>query len=76
MKIQHPAIKVLLFPAQIHDSILFSYSTDRLDIPELVKDCMELPVSVRDVSGTIRTFTVPAALKIGKLDKSTGALKR
>ena len=62
--------------AQIHDSILFSYSTDRLDIPELVKDCMELPVSVRDVSGTYRTFTVPAALKIGKLDKSTGALKR
>jgi hypothetical protein len=37
---------------------------------------MEIPVTVRDVSGTYRTFTVPAALKIGKLDKSTGALKR
>jgi hypothetical protein len=26
---------------------------------------MEIPVTVRDVSGTYRTFTVPAALKIG-----------
>jgi hypothetical protein len=30
---------------------------------------MEIPVSVRDVSGTVRTFTVPAALKIGTSDK-------
>ena len=60
--------------AQIHDSILFGY-TD-LTLPEQVKKCMEIPVTVRDVSGQQRTFTVPAALKIGKLDKSTGALKR
>jgi len=53
--------------AQIHDSILFSYSDSTL--PEKVKRCMEIPVTVRDVSGTYRTFTVPAALKIGIKDK-------
>jgi hypothetical protein len=30
---------------------------------------MEIPVTVRDVSGTYRTFTVPAALKIGTVEK-------
>jgi hypothetical protein len=30
---------------------------------------MEIPVTVRDVSGVTRTFTVPAALKIGKNGK-------
>jgi DNA polymerase I-like protein with 3'-5' exonuclease and polymerase domains len=49
--------------AQIHDSILFSYSDGAL--PTKVKECMEIPVTVRDVSGTYRAFTVPAALKIG-----------
>lgn len=49
--------------AQIHDSILFSYKDPSL--AERVKDCMEIPVTVRDVSGVTRTFTVPAALKIG-----------
>jgi DNA polymerase I-like protein with 3'-5' exonuclease and polymerase domains len=34
-----------------------------------VKSCMEIPVTVRDVSGTYRTFTVPAALKLGKAGK-------
>jgi DNA polymerase I-like protein with 3'-5' exonuclease and polymerase domains len=52
--------------AQIHDSILFSYhSTKGLGHPKQVKCCMEIPVTIRDVSGTIRTFTVPAALKVG-----------
>jgi DNA polymerase I-like protein with 3'-5' exonuclease and polymerase domains len=54
--------------AQIHDSILFGY-TD-LTLPEQVKKCMEIPVTVRDVSGQQRTFTVPAALKIGKAGKT------
>jgi len=50
--------------AQIHDSILFSYAANS-GHPEQVKSCMEIPVTVRDVSGTYRTFTVPAALKVG-----------
>ena len=62
--------------AQIHDSTLFSYRPDATHLPDAVRKAMEIPVTVRDVSGTHRTFTVPAALKIGKLDKSTGALKR
>jgi hypothetical protein len=37
---------------------------------------MEIPVSVKDVSGVTRTFTVPAALKLGVKDKATGELKR
>jgi DNA polymerase I-like protein with 3'-5' exonuclease and polymerase domains len=54
--------------AQIHDSILFSYSQKRKELPEMVRQRMEIPVSVRDVSGVTRTFTVPTALKIGKPD--------
>lgn len=53
--------------AQIHDSILFSYKDDSL--PEQVKTCMEIAVTVRDISGMCRKFTVPAALKIGKAGK-------
>jgi DNA polymerase family A len=52
--------------AQIHDSILFSYAAGHEVHAEQVKNCMEIPVTVRDISGTHRTFTVPAALKIGK----------
>lgn len=62
--------------AQIHDSILFSYAKCATDLPERVKKCMEIPVTVRDVSGTYRKFTVPAALKLGKTDKETGEFKR
>jgi len=61
--------------AQIHDSILFSYAEGHEHLAERVKACMEIPVSVRDVSGVTRTFTVPAALKLGKRD-SNGQLKR
>ena len=62
--------------AQIHDSILFSYGAGYECHSERVKECMEIPVTVRDVSGTYRTFTVPAALKLGKKDKVTGEFKR
>jgi hypothetical protein len=55
--------------AQIHDSILFSYKSGYEHHAQRVRDCMEIPVTVRDVSGTYRTFTVPAALKIGKAGK-------
>lgn len=60
--------------AQIHDSILFSYRKDATDLPERVRELMEIPVTVRDVSGTYRDFTVPAALKIGMKD-ATGQFK-
>jgi DNA polymerase I-like protein with 3'-5' exonuclease and polymerase domains len=55
--------------AQIHDSILFSYKEGFESHADRVRECMEIPVTVRDVSGTYRTFTVPAALKIGTPDK-------
>lgn len=53
--------------AQIHDSILFSYRAGFEHLAEKVKECMEIPVTVRDVHGITRTFTVPAALKLGKI---------
>lgn len=54
--------------AQIHDSILFSYREGHEQLADKVRELMEIPVTVRDVSGTYRTFTVPAALKLGKKD--------
>ena len=54
--------------AQIHDSILFAYEKGSQALAEAVRKRMEIPVTVRDISGTYRTFTVPAALKIGKPD--------
>ncbi len=62
--------------AQIHDSILFSYTIGFEQHAEQVRRCMEIPVTVRDVSGTYRTFTVPAALKLGMKDKKTGEFVR
>jgi DNA polymerase I-like protein with 3'-5' exonuclease and polymerase domains len=52
--------------AQIHDSILFSFTLEKKELAERVRECMQIPVTVRDISGTYRTFTVPAALKLGK----------
>lgn len=62
--------------AQIHDSIFFSYREGYEHLAERVKNLMEIPVSVRGVDGIIRTFTVPSALKIGKMDYDTGTLTR
>ena len=64
-----PHADVFRLHAQIHDSILFSYAVGSETLCERVKDAMEIPVTVRDVSGISRTFTVPAALKIGKAGK-------
>jgi hypothetical protein len=61
--------------AQIHDSILFSYAIGSEALAERVKSCMEIPVTVRDVSGTYRTFVVPASLKLGLRDKLTSVIK-
>lgn len=55
---------------QIHDSIPFLYREGHEYIPRMVKDRMEIPVTISDIEGIERTFTVPAALKIGKIDKN------
>ncbi len=52
--------------AQIHDSILFQYRIGREDLAIKVKELMEIPVTIKDIKGIDRTFTVPAALKCGK----------
>ena len=51
--------------AQIHDSILFQYRKGHEYLGTMVKECMEIPVEVKDISGVSRTLCVPAALKIG-----------
>jgi len=51
--------------AQIHDSILFQYRIGHEYLAEMVKDRMEIPVTILGADGKIRTFTVPAAIKIG-----------
>lgn len=60
---------------QIHDSIPFFYREGHEYLCEMVKERMEIPVKIADIKGVERTFTVPAALKIGKLD-SEGNLVR
>ena len=60
---------------QIHDSIPFFYHKDHLYLPNMVKERMEIPVKIKDIRGVEREFTVPAALKIGKLD-AAGELVR
>lgn len=51
--------------AQIHDSIFFQYRIDHYYICEMVKDMMEVPVTIRAYDKKIRTFTVPAGIKSG-----------
>lgn len=57
--------------AQIHDSILFQFKEGYESHAEEVKVCMEIPVTVSGYDGRVRTFTVPAALKIGKEGKGS-----
>lgn len=52
--------------AQIHDSILFQFRIGHEYLVELVKSCMELPVTVKGADGVVRTYTVPADVKMGK----------
>ena len=52
--------------AQIHDSILFQYRIGHEHLAHKVKELMEIPITIKDIKGTTRTFTVPAALKCGK----------
>lgn len=60
---------------QIHDSIPFFYRQGHEYLCDMVKERMEIPITLRDIKGVERTFTVPAALKIGKIG-ADGVLKR
>ena len=51
--------------AQIHDSILFQYRKGREDLAYKVKELMEIPITIKDIRGIERVFTVPSALKMG-----------
>ena len=51
--------------AQIHDSILFLYRRGHEYLATKVKECMEIPVTVLGADSKYRTFTVPAAVKVG-----------
>lgn len=52
--------------AQIHDSILFQYRIGHDYLCQMVKERMEIPVTVKGYDGKIRTFTVPSSVKDGK----------
>ena len=59
--------------AQIHDSILFQFREGHEYLADMVRERMELPVTVKGADGVVRTYTVPADAKIGKHNK--GALR-
>ncbi len=52
--------------AQIHDSILFQFRIGHEYLMQMVRERMEIPVTVKGYDGIIRTFTVPADVKCGK----------
>jgi len=60
--------------AQVHDSILFQYRIGHEYLCDMVKDCMEIPITIKAYDGKIRTFTVPAGVKRGLINKETGEL--
>ena len=51
--------------AQIHDSILFQIRIGHEYLIQMVKERMEIPVTIKGCDGVVRTFTVPAAIKAG-----------
>jgi DNA polymerase I-like protein with 3'-5' exonuclease and polymerase domains len=51
--------------AQIHDSILFQFREGHEYLVAMVKERMEIPVTIRGADGVTRTFVVPAAAKAG-----------
>jgi len=51
---------------QIHDSILFQYREGHEYLCQMVKERMEIPLTLRGYDGVIRTFVVPAGVKSGK----------
>jgi DNA polymerase I-like protein with 3'-5' exonuclease and polymerase domains len=64
ISLKHPNDFKLL--AQVHDSILFQYRIGHHNLAMKVKELMEIPITIKDIKGTQRAFTVPAALKHGK----------
>jgi len=46
--------------AQIHDSILFQYRIGHEYLADMVKERMEIPITIKGYDGEIRTFVVPA----------------
>ncbi len=57
-----PHFKLL---AQIHDSILFYFREGHEYLCDMVRERMEVPITIRSYDGIIRTFTVPADIKAG-----------
>lgn len=55
--------------AQIHDSILFQFRIGHEYLCEMVRKCMELEVTVTSADSKVRSYTVPADLKMGKNNK-------
>lgn len=51
--------------AQIHDSILFQYRIGHENLIDMVRERMQIPVTIRAYDGEIRTFVVPAGAKRG-----------
>ena len=51
--------------AQIHDSVLNQYRVGHEYIQEIVKECMEFDVPVKDSIGIVRQLRVPADIKCG-----------
>src|SRR6267378_683091 len=51
--------------AQIHDSIIFQFRVGHEYLCEMVRERMQIPVTVKGYDGIVRTFTVPAAIKAG-----------
>jgi DNA polymerase I-like protein with 3'-5' exonuclease and polymerase domains len=70
----HPQYKMhFKLCAQIHDSILFQFREGHEYLADMVRERMEIPVTVKGADGITRTFTVPAAIKAGPDGK--GALR-
>lgn len=67
--LQHP--ETFRLYGQIHDSIPFAYAHGHEYLADMVKERMEIPVSVQGVDGKTRKFIVPAALKLGKMKDGT-----
>lgn len=51
--------------AQVHDSILFQYRIGCDYICEMVRERMEIPVTIKGYDNVVRTFCVPADIKAG-----------
>ncbi|MCF6237397.1 MAG: DNA polymerase [Candidatus Marinimicrobia bacterium] len=51
--------------AQIHDSILFEYRIGHEYLCHMVKELMEIPITIKGYDEEVRTFVVPAGIKAG-----------